>query len=128
MTITKMVYKQHVTNNLHGREYYPKLSVNLCDYVYHKSAPWTHDMTPEEMSTAQKLVEQLLKIRGVIKLSVSPYELHIHKSPAYTWDEVHPQILQVFRDVFGLEEFEEIDLNAKTSEKSSEAKDLESEE
>ena len=109
--MTTIMYESHYMYKLSCRVYYPKMEVNLASEVLTYSAPWNHGRDYEDMTQTSKLIHRLVNtIRGVTKISVSAYELHVHKSPVYSWDEIHPQVLAVLSDIFVLDEINDYSL------------------
>ena len=78
----------------------------------HRISPRTYEFTPEDADQATgdytEFIRELLGVRGTVRVYLGGYTITIHKSPAFSWDEVLWAALPVFEKRFGpLEEVDE---------------------
>lgn len=48
-----------------------------------------------------ELVKRVMAIPGVSKIFIEPYELCIHKTPLFNWEDIVPRIEKAIREIFG---------------------------
>jgi glycogen synthase len=92
------------------RNYFPKLGQLMVStpYVLEHNSPFP----PEDSfsSTIPKeeteFVRGIVNTLGVMKAGVSAYQIRVTISPAYTWEEVQPELMRRISDRFMLESIE----------------------
>lgn len=112
---TKISFAPKIGNFENAREYFPRMEENLSQSLITLSPPWYPGSYADSLGKTKDFILMLLAIRGVTKISVSAYELHVTKSPGFSWDEIHPQVLAAFILAFGLKEVEDVELKSRFS-------------
>lgn len=61
--------------------------------TYHGRTLLSERLTTFQMDQGDGRVQLLMAIPGVVDCSVQRYSVHVRKSPAFSWNEIHPAVL-----------------------------------
>jgi len=72
----------------------------VCGYISHVD----HDMSDARPLT-KAIVNRLRSLKGILRVSVCPYKVIVHMSPAFSVDELKPEIIKTFAMYIPAEDF-----------------------